>query len=43
MAWSLRPFIGSPDRPFEVFRAEQEGNFYSAVLTGAANMLRLHD
>jgi hypothetical protein len=31
MAWSLRPFVGSIDRPFQVFRAEQEGNFYTAV------------
>jgi hypothetical protein len=27
MAWSLRPFVGSPGMPFQVFR-EQEGNFY---------------
>jgi len=31
MAWSLRPFVGSPDQPFKVFRAGQEGNFYTAV------------
>jgi hypothetical protein len=45
MAWSLRPFVGSPDRPFEFFRAEQEGNFYTAVLNSAATMLKLklHD
>lgn len=41
MAWSLRPFIGSPDRPFQLFRADQEGNFYSAVLSGAASMLKI--
>jgi hypothetical protein len=45
MAWSLRPFVGSPDRPFEFFRADQDGNFYSAVISGAASMLKvnLHD
>ncbi len=32
MAWSLRPFIGSPDKPFEVLRADQGGNFYQAVM-----------
>lgn len=31
MAWSLRPFVGSPGMPFEIFRA-QEGNFYAAVI-----------
>lgn len=32
MAWSLRPFVGSPEQPFQVFRAGQEGNFYTAVV-----------
>jgi len=27
MAWSLRPFVGSPGVPFQIFR-QQEGNFY---------------
>lgn len=35
MAWSLRPFVGSPERPFEIVRAEQEGNFYRAVANSA--------
>jgi hypothetical protein len=39
MAWSLRPFVGSPDRPFEVLRAERDGNFYSAVAHSAAEMI----
>jgi hypothetical protein len=30
MAWSLRPFVGSPGRPFQIFR-QQEGNFYLGV------------
>jgi len=30
MAWSLRPFIGSPELGFQVFR-EQESNFYQDV------------
>ena len=31
MAWSLRPFVGAPGRPFSIVRHEQEGNFYKAV------------
>ena len=30
LAWNLRPFVGSKDLPFELFR-EKEGNFYLAV------------
>jgi hypothetical protein len=31
LAWNLRPFIGSKELPFELFR-EREGNFYLAVI-----------
>ena len=31
MGWILRPFIGSPDLPFELFR-ERQSNFFQAVL-----------
>jgi hypothetical protein len=31
LSWSLRPFVGSKDKPFELFRV-QEGNFYQAVI-----------
>lgn len=31
MAWSLRPFVGSPDKPFEVLRSDQDSNFYHSV------------
>jgi hypothetical protein len=30
MSWVLRPFVGSPDRPFSWFR-EREGNFFQTV------------
>lgn len=30
MGWVLRPFIGSPDEPFSLFR-ERQGNFFEAV------------
>lgn len=38
MAWSLRPFVGSPERPFTMFRGEQEGNFYSGVAHSIAKI-----
>ncbi len=31
LAWTLRPFFGSPGEPFQLFRT-LEGNFYHAVL-----------
>lgn len=31
MSWVLRPFIGAPDRPFEIFR-ERHANFFMDVL-----------
>jgi hypothetical protein len=40
MAWSLRPFVGSPARPFQVFRAGQEGNFYTAVAHSIGKVFR---
>jgi hypothetical protein len=39
MAWSLRPFIGSPDLEFELFRKGQTGNFYQAVLQSVENII----
>lgn len=32
MSWILRPFIGNPDLPFELFR-QSESNFFEAVIT----------
>lgn len=37
LAWNLRPFVGSRDLPFEIFRV-REGNFYIAVIHSAANL-----
>ena len=31
MAWSLRPFVGSPSMEFQIIRQQTDGNFYSAV------------
>ena len=38
MAWSLRPFVGSPDMDFQLFREDQEGNFYKAVWFSVKNL-----
>jgi hypothetical protein len=39
MAWSLRPFVGSPGRDFTFFR-QQEGNFYVGVSSSIAQVLK---
>lgn len=38
MAWTIRPFIGAPGTPFEVFR-QLGGNFYSNVLWSLGEIL----
>jgi hypothetical protein len=37
LAWNLRPFVGSRDLPFELFR-QRESNFYIAVIQSARNL-----
>jgi len=37
LAWNLRPFVGSRDLPFELFR-ERESNFYVAVMQSVAHL-----
>ena len=37
LAWNLRPFVGSRDLSFELFR-KHEGNFYVAVINATANL-----
>jgi hypothetical protein len=39
LAWNLRPFVGSRDMPFELFRV-REGNFYVAVIQSATNLFK---
>jgi hypothetical protein len=50
MAWSLRPFVGSPELSYQVFRQGQTGNFYGAVWSSLVSMgkqavteIRKHD
>jgi hypothetical protein len=38
MAWTLRPFFGAPDLPFEVFR-DLGGNFYMNVIQSIFDLL----
>ena len=37
MGWILRPFIGSPDMPFTLFR-ERESNFFMGILEQIKNL-----
>jgi hypothetical protein len=42
LAWSLRPFVGSRELPFELFRA-RESNFYVAVIQSAGSLFEPAD
>ena len=39
LGWTLRPFVGSSDRVFQIFRPEIEGNFYSKVFQTIGSLL----
>ena len=39
LAWNLRPFVGSRDLPFELFR-KRESNFYIAVIQSAVSLFK---
>jgi hypothetical protein len=41
LAWTLRPFFGSPDIPFSIFR-EVGGNFYQNILQSIGHVLGFH-
>ncbi|MEM7797380.1 MAG: actin-binding WH2 domain-containing protein [Cyanobacteria bacterium P01_C01_bin.118] len=41
LGWTLRPFFGAPDEPFQVFRPEIDGNFYAQVFTSIGSLLGL--
>ena len=43
MAWTLRPFVGTPDRPFQVLRLERGGNFYETVWQSIQHLGRQWD
>ena len=39
LAWVLRPFVGSPNMPFTLFR-ERTGNFYESVIKSTHNLIK---
>ncbi len=39
LGWRLRPFIGTPGSPFEIFRVQEDGNFYLAVWESIMRLL----
>jgi len=41
LAWTLRPFFGAPDMPFQIIR-ELGGNFYTDILKSAGHILGSH-
>jgi hypothetical protein len=41
LGWNLRPFLGSKEMPFELFRTETQGNFYSTVIYALGSMLKV--
>ena len=41
LAWTLRPFVGSPNEPFALFR-EIESNFYIQVVKIVGKVLGIH-
>ncbi|MGI9543545.1 MAG: hypothetical protein ACR2MX_09815 [Cyclobacteriaceae bacterium] len=38
LSWNLRPFVGSKNMPFELFRTETKGNFYSTIFGGIGEL-----
>lgn len=43
MVWTLRPLVGSKDKPFELFRKSRDGNFYQAVVYAARELIHDRD
>lgn len=39
LGWTLRPFFGAPDLPFQIFR-DLEGNFYTNIIQTIMQVLR---
>lgn len=39
LAWVLRPFVGSPGEPFQVFRP-RSGNFYESIIDSVSHLER---
>ncbi len=39
LAWNLRPFVGYKDMPYELFRKDTQGNFYSSMIKSLGEMM----
>ena len=39
LAWNLRPFVGFKDMPYELFRKDTQGNFYSSMIKSLGEMM----
>ena len=39
LGWRLRPFVGNPYNPVQLFRSQEEGNFYLAVWKTLSNLM----
>ena len=42
LSWNLRPFIGSKDIPFEIFRSTTQTNIYATLIAAVGQLLRGH-
>ena len=38
LSWNMRPFLGSKNMPFQLFRTETQGNFYGTVFSAVGNL-----
>jgi hypothetical protein len=41
LGWTLRPFFGTPNSPFELFR-DREGNFYLSIIQALGYLMGFH-
>jgi hypothetical protein len=41
LAWTLRPFFGTPEAPFELFR-QMQGNFYLDIVKAFGEIFGFH-
>ncbi|MBT30083.1 MAG: hypothetical protein CMO01_10525 [Thalassobius sp.] len=39
LSWNMRPFVGTKDMPFQLFRTETRGNFYQTVFSSIGSLL----
>ncbi|MGC4102087.1 hypothetical protein [Ferruginibacter sp.] len=42
LSWNLRPFIGTKDMPFEIFRESTHSNIYTTLLGAIGGLFKAH-